>query len=103
MKIQTAIDKISQEMFDLGIVSDIDKAKYYLEIAAGVGFNYGMAYRSRSKPIMQYDMKGKFIRHFKNSVEAGRMMGIDRNNINRCCNGHLKTAGGFIWKFSTLK
>ena len=34
---------------------------------------------------------------YPSSREASRQTGIDRRNISSCCNGKLKTAGGFHW------
>lgn len=38
--------------------------------------------------------------HTNESVmEASRQTGINDGNISRCCNGHTRTAGGYIWLF----
>ena len=36
---------------------------------------------------------------YSNAYEASRQLGIDRANINCCCNGKRKTAGGFHFEF----
>ena len=31
--------------------------------------------------------------------EASRLTKVDRNNILKCCNNRVNTAGGYIWKY----
>jgi len=57
---------------------------------------------SISKPILQYDLKGNFIREFSSITEACLVVFNDINknpNIVNCCKGRIKTAYGFIWKY----
>lgn len=54
--------------------------------------------KSRSKPILQYDLQGNFIREWRSSMEVERELSISHNNIGSVCNGKRKTAGGYIWK-----
>ena len=56
-----------------------------------------------SKLISQFTLDGEFIKTYPSAGEAERQIGIDRNNINNCCRGKRKTAGGFIWKFAEKK
>lgn len=54
-----------------------------------------------SKPIAQYSLTGKFIRHFDSSVSAASFLGISSSsNISACCNNkkHTHSVAGFIWK-----
>lgn len=52
------------------------------------------------KPIEQYDLRtGETIREYKSYSDAYNTSGI--NNISQCCNGKLKNAGGFGWRFKT--
>lgn len=50
-------------------------------------------------PICQFDKNNNFIREWKGCIEAARELNKHSTNINQCCNGKLKTSGGFIWKF----
>lgn len=52
-----------------------------------------------SKPILQFSLKGEFIREWKNSVEIKKLSPSLGRHANECCNGKRKTAGGYIWKF----
>ena len=47
-----------------------------------------------SKPIYCVELD----KIFKSQVEAAEKLGISRGNINSCCKGKRKTAGGFHWR-----
>lgn len=51
------------------------------------------------KPIVQLDKNNCVIKHYKSISEAARQTQINRKGINDCCNGRIKTSGGYIWKF----
>ena len=48
---------------------------------------------------MQYDLENNFINEYESACEAYRQTKICRSCINDCCNGKLKTAGGYKWKY----
>jgi preprotein translocase subunit SecD len=50
-----------------------------------------------SKPIIQYDLQGNFIKEWPSRSEAKRWLGS--GDIAGCLAGKQKQAGGFIWKF----
>ena len=52
-----------------------------------------------SKKIIQYDLEGNMIKVWSALREVQRELGITNGNISSCCNGHSKTAGGYIWKY----
>ena len=52
-----------------------------------------------NREIAQLTKDGKVIRFWDSQKEASRMTGIPQQNISKCCNGKLKTAGGFCWVF----
>ena len=52
---------------------------------------------ANSKPINQYNLEGDFIQEWPSIVEAKKYIG--KGDIQACCKGKQKTAGGFIWKF----
>jgi len=54
-------------------------------------------------PILQFDKKEEFIREWKGSTEAAKKLKLHSTGINACCNGKLKSSGGFIWKFKNNK
>jgi len=61
--------------------------------------NFG-AENPKSKPVSQYTKDGVFIKTFSGQSEAERETGADQATIWRVCNGILKTAGGFCWKYA---
>jgi group I intron endonuclease len=52
----------------------------------------------KSKPIIQYDLKGNFIRNWKSAAEVQQKLNINQSHIRECCLKKRKTAGKFIWK-----
>ena len=53
-----------------------------------------------SKKILQFTKSGEFIREWPSAKEAERVLGIARCNICQCCQGKLKSAGGYVWKYA---
>ena len=50
-------------------------------------------------PIAQFDkMTGELVAVWPSLIEAVRQLGYDQGNINKCCNGKLKSAYGFVWR-----
>jgi group I intron endonuclease len=62
--------------------------------------DYNQIAEKNKKTINQYGKDEKCIREWSSGREASESLGIDRGNISACCKGKLKTAGGFIWKYS---
>jgi len=52
-----------------------------------------------SKKILQYSIKGDFIKEWASQSEVQREIGINDGNISSCCHGRYKSAGGYVWKF----
>ena len=65
--------------------------------------NYGnrnqMVSIKLSKPILQYTKSGGFIREWKSTYDIERNLGYFHNCISYCCNGKLKSAYGYVWKY----
>ena len=53
-----------------------------------------------SKPIIQFSKDGEFIRKWNCIMDVERELGIDQGNISKCCNGKLKSAGGYKWSYA---
>lgn len=53
----------------------------------------------RSKVIIQYNIKGEFIKKWEDGRSAGKELQINFWHISSSANWKRKTAGGFIWKF----
>lgn len=53
-----------------------------------------------SKPVLQYDKNGNFLKEWECSMSVYRELSIFSSHIYDCCNGKRKTAGGYIWKYA---
>lgn len=51
-----------------------------------------------SKPILQYDLKGNFIKEWSSKTEASNALNINNASIANNTSGISKSAGGYIWK-----
>ena len=51
-----------------------------------------------SQKVIQLDLNGNVLNEFESMVQAGQETGVSRSNISSCCNGKLKSAGGFKWR-----
>lgn len=52
------------------------------------------------KSVLQYSKKNVLIKEWASQSEASRRLKIPQCHISSCCNGKLKTAGGYVWKFN---
>ena len=52
----------------------------------------------KSKKVYQYT-KGVFVKEWVSLKEIERALGFNHSNISACCNGKLKSAYNYIWKF----
>ena len=51
-----------------------------------------------SKPILQYDLEGNFIKEW-NSIFSTKKFGFIPQNISQCCNGKIKQHKNYIWRY----
>lgn len=51
------------------------------------------------KKVYQYDKDNNYIREFENSDIAEKETGINKNSIQRVCQGKYVTAGGYKWSY----
>lgn len=62
--------------------------------------NYGgrkeRAAKSRLKPVYQYDLEGNLVKKWNSLKEIP----YNNGNISMCCNGKIKTAYGFLWRYA---
>lgn len=54
---------------------------------------------AQSMKILQYTLKGDFIREYSSMNEAARDLGVDAGHISDVCNGKRKWAYGFFWRY----
>lgn len=77
---------------------------------------YNLSYGSRvqkfidakSKPILQYDLSGNFIKEWKSQTEISRVLKVDLGSLQHCLAGYrikkgkhfiVKSYHGYIWKY----
>ena len=53
-----------------------------------------------SKPVLQYTKEGVLVAKYQSLTDARNQTGS--NHITDCCNGKLKTSGGYIWQYANL-
>ena len=54
----------------------------------------------KSKPVNQYDLKGKFIMTYPSTGTAARAIGVNSSShIGECCRGKIKQYKGFVWRY----
>ena len=69
------------------------KRAYKTRMTNGNGIN-------EERQVMQYDLKGNFIREYYSETEAAKALGNkDQSNISKCCRNIRKSAYGYIWKY----
>lgn len=50
-------------------------------------------------PVLQYDLKGNFIKEWSSQIEATKALNKTGDGIGACCRGRQKKAYNYIWKF----
>ena len=55
---------------------------------------------STSKPVLQFDKEGNFVKKWYCTSDAARYYGMRPANITNCCKGRNKTLKGFVWKYA---
>ena len=53
----------------------------------------------KSKPVLQYDLKGNFIKEWPSVMEIKRQLGFSNGNIAECCRGKYNNIYGYIWRY----
>ena len=61
--------------------------------------NYGSRTEKCSKPVLQFDLQDILIKEYSSTHQAERETGFAQGNIVNCCNGKLKQAYGYIWRY----
>lgn len=69
--------------------------------------NYGtrnerMLIGRETKPVIQLDRNGKFIKRWECMMEACRECGADISSMIRVCKGRQKTCKGFKWEYEVV-
>lgn len=56
--------------------------------------------KSKSHPILQFNLDGKLINKFYGVSEAEEKVNVERSSLYRCLNGKTKTYKNHIWKWA---
>lgn len=56
-----------------------------------------------SKPITQHLKSGQEIARFSCITEAAHAVSGNRSNLAKCCQGKIKTAYGYIWRYANVR
>jgi len=57
--------------------------------------------RKSGKPVSQYTLEDNLISNYYSMMEGARQTGVSHGSIWSACQGRLKTAGGYKWKYKT--
>lgn len=52
-----------------------------------------------SKPVLQYDLGGKFLNEYISATHASATTGVQRRDIAKCASGSVRRAGKYIWRY----
>jgi len=63
---------------------------------------YKQIISKRNRKVVQFDIHGNRLNAFDNCNEAAKYVGAESSNINRCCNGKIQSAKGFVWKYEPI-
>jgi len=74
-------------------------SKYCDKICEVIPNNHDKIVKQSGKRIVQYDIYGNLINSFPSLGKAALSVSGNYENISKCCNGHSKTAYGYIWSF----
>lgn len=98
---------ISQASRETGISGASIQAACSQRVKIGKGYQWKYSsdnriigkYTSQKKPVVGTHKATGEVLSFTSQSEAGRRLGIKIGDICSCCNGKIKTAGGYTWKF----
>ena len=57
----------------------------------------------RKRKIKQFSKNNEFIKEWGSARDIQNELNVAESNINKCCNGHIKSAYGYIWKYSNYE
>ena len=80
------------------INNPITKTKMRINARKPSKGKYGKKHH-RSKPIIQYDREGNFIKEWDCANDVEQVLGISNKHIGSVCLGKRKSCGGYIWKY----
>ena len=87
-------NKENNRVDNLDICSHVDNVRWGTGIARRAA--------ARSKAVEAIDkVTGRVVYTFPSTQDAERQgLGFNSGHISKCCNGKLKSHGGFIWRYT---
>lgn len=106
IKVEEMENRMKEYQYSFKEACDLEK-KYihYYKNKLGVDKVYNMTCGGegliyiRTKKVLQYDLNCNLIAKYESLKEASLKTGIKDGVICACCNGTIKTAGRFLWKY----
>lgn len=96
LKVGTALEQNYADILLHELMDDIDKNAAYPKSSLGYTGKKGRT----SKPVYSYDKNtGLPVGEYVSIKDAAEDTGICASNISMCCNGHIRTAGRYIWSY----
>lgn len=96
LKVGTTLEQNYADILLHELMDDIDKNAAYPQNSLCNAGKKGRA----SKPVYSYDkITGLPVGEYVSIKDAAEDTGICASNISMCCNGHIRTAGPYIWSY----
>lgn len=54
----------------------------------------------RKRPVNQFTLDGELVRTWESARDVQNSTGWFESNINKCCNGHIKSYKGYVWGYA---
>lgn len=62
-----------------------------------------MSAEKRKRPILQINANGEIVKIWKSARDCQNETGYFESNVNKCCNGVIKTYKGYVWEYAKTK
>lgn len=92
-------DKLNNSIENLEWCTYSYNAKYGTAISRMLDSRKNNKCCNSEKEVVQYTKDGVFVAEYRSVNEVEDKNGFKHSHISECCNGKLKQAYGFVWKF----
>lgn len=80
--------------------TNIENHNHAIKIGLINKTSYEKSAKSKWKKILQFDIKGNFIKEWESMKAICKYLNIKNNgNIVKCCQGKIKKVYGYVWKY----
>lgn len=70
--------------------------KYNIRFGSGIE----RSAQKRRKRVLQFDLAGNYLKTWDTAADVERELGVYASSICRCCNGKMRIAYGYKWKYA---